>query len=77
MLWLIVVFVISVWFLLLRPRRGGTTPLVLHAPAFPIPLVGVLMEFFKGPNDMIKRCHEQIGPVFTIPASTYYIALRG
>lgn len=57
------------WFLLLRPRRGGKNapPVVSSSPVVPIPLIGHLAEFFKSPNSMIKRCYEQIGPVFTIP----------
>ena len=54
---------------LLRPRRGGkdAPPMVLESPVFPIPVIGVIMEFFKSPNTMVKRCHTDYGPVFTIP----------
>jgi hypothetical protein len=33
----------------------------------PIPLLGVMAEFFSSPNTMIQRCHRDYGPVFTIP----------
>jgi hypothetical protein len=57
------------WFFLLRPRKGGkdAPPVVTSSPVVPIPFIGVICEFFKGPNDMMKRCHRDYGPVFTIP----------
>jgi hypothetical protein len=65
---------ISVWWILLRPRYAGNgitnaPPMVLHSPVFPIPFIGVICEFFYGPNAMIQRCYEAYGPVFTIPVS--------
>ena len=76
MLWLqIFAFVlVSIYFALLRPRRGGkdAPPLVLESPVFPIPVIGVIMEFFKSPNNMVKRCYRDYGPVFTIPVSYYF-----
>lgn len=65
----------SVWFVLLRPRRGGKNapPTVVHSPVVPFPIVGVLAEFFKSPNTMIKRCYEDYGPVFTIPVRSRFV----
>jgi hypothetical protein len=59
------------WFLALRPRRGGKNapPIVFNSSLIPIPFVGVMAEFFKGPHNMMKRCNEDYGPVFTIPVS--------
>lgn len=60
-----------VWFALLRPRRGSkhAPPLVTDFGGSPssLPIIGHLLEFFSSPNSMIKRCSEEIGPVFTIP----------
>jgi hypothetical protein len=57
------------WFGFLRPRRGGkdAPPLVLDSPAYPIPFLGLLMEFFKSPHTMMKRCYSEYGSIFTIP----------
>jgi hypothetical protein len=58
------------WVILLRPRRGGpqAPPLVTSSPAVPLPsLLGVLAEFFRSPNTMVKRCYQDYGSVFTIP----------
>ncbi|CAB9516542.1 Obtusifoliol 14-alpha demethylase (Fragment) [Seminavis robusta] len=74
MLWLQIfaVIVFALYFFVLRPRRGGkdAPPLVLESPVFPIPVIGVIMEFFKSPNTMVKRCYRDYGPVFTIPIFT-------
>jgi hypothetical protein len=60
-----------VWYVFLRPRRGGkdAPPLAsdFGGGPFPVPIVGHLMEFFSSPNSMIQRCTKEIGPVFTIP----------
>ena len=58
-----------VWFFALRPRRGGkyAPPLVLDSRVVPIPIVGVIAEFFKSPNSMVKRCYQDYGSCFTIP----------
>jgi hypothetical protein len=59
---------------LLSPRfKGGkdAPPLVTSSPVVPIPLIGVIAEFFKSPNTMIKRCHRDYGPVFTIPVRLF------
>jgi hypothetical protein len=64
---------LTVWYMVLRPRRAAVAnapPMVLSSPVFPIPVIGVICEFFYGPNDMIRRCYEQYGPVFTIPVSS-------
>jgi hypothetical protein len=61
---------ISIWWLLLRPRGGGkdSPPLVTKSKIFPnLPLVGVISEFLKNPNEMMKRCYADYGQVFTIP----------
>ena len=59
-------------FLILSPRfKGGKNapPLVVNSSVVPIPLFGVIAEFFKSPNTMIKRCYRDFGPVYTIPVS--------
>jgi len=57
------------WYFLLRPRKGGkdAPPTVVSSPVVPIPIFGVMAEFFKSPNTMFKRCYRDVGPVFTIP----------
>lgn len=59
------------WFLLFRARwKGyftGGPPVVCWSPRFPIPVLGVLIEFFYSPHQMIRRCYHDYGPVFTIP----------
>eukprot|EP00529_Nitzschia_sp_RCC80_P041347 CAMPEP_0113490414 /NCGR_PEP_ID=MMETSP0014_2-20120614/27034_1 /TAXON_ID=2857 /ORGANISM="Nitzschia sp." /LENGTH=480 /DNA_ID=CAMNT_0000384185 /DNA_START=79 /DNA_END=1521 /DNA_ORIENTATION=- /assembly_acc=CAM_ASM_000159 len=61
--------VAAFWWFLLRPRGGGkdSPPLVTSSRVVPIPLVGVIAEFLKHPNNMMKRCYEDLGQVFTIP----------
>jgi hypothetical protein len=63
--------VVSVWWLLFRPRTGGkdAPPVVLSSTVVKVPLVGVLAEFLKSPNEMMKRCYQDYGSVFTIPVS--------
>jgi hypothetical protein len=59
-----------VWYALLRPRRGGkhAPPLVTDCGGGSwVPLIGHLLEFFRSPNSMIRRCSTEVGPVFTIP----------
>lgn len=73
MLWLqIAAIVLLILYLaILRPRGGGKDgpPMVLESPVFPIPVIGVILEFFVSPNTMVKRCYRDYGPVFTIPVS--------
>jgi len=75
MLWLQIfaVFLLVLYLTVFRPRKGGkdAPPMVLESPVFPIPIIGVIMEFFKSPNSMVKRCHKDYGPVFTIPVSLH------
>eukprot|EP00934_Nitzschia_sp_Nitz4_P003321 Nitzschia sp. Nitz4//scaffold169_size48518//7008//8556//NITZ4_007063-RA/size48518-snap-gene-0.57-mRNA-1//-1//CDS//3329538361//3311//frame0 len=70
MWYLFLVFgLVAIWWFLLRPRGGGkgSPPLVTDSKVFPIPLVGVISEFMKSPNDMMTRCVKDYGQVFTIP----------
>ena len=62
---------ITFWFFLLRPRGGGkdSPPLVTASTVVRLPLVGVIAEFLKNPNEMMKRCYKDYGQVFTIPVS--------
>ena len=62
---------ITFWFFLLRPRSGGkdSPPLVTASTVVRLPLVGVIAEFLKNPNEMMKRCYKDYGEVFTIPVS--------
>lgn len=62
---------IAFWWFALRPRRGGkdAPPLVTESKVVPFPLIGVIGEFLKSPNDMMKRCYDDYGQVFTIPVS--------
>mmetsp|Transcript_2259 Transcript_2259/g.3254 ORF Transcript_2259/g.3254 Transcript_2259/m.3254 type:complete len:484 (+) Transcript_2259:39-1490(+) len=59
---------LGLYFLFLRPRRGGkdAPPLVLNSPALPGPL-GMAFEFGKSPVKMIRRCYDLYGGVFTVP----------
>jgi hypothetical protein len=76
----VAIALVAFWFFLLRPRKGGkdAPPVVTWSPVVPIPVIGVICEFFKGPNDMMKRCYKDYGPVFTIPVRTisvqFYVA---
>ena len=58
-----------VWWVLLRPRKGGKNapPVVAESPVVPIPLIGHIAEFFKSPNTMVQRCYRDYGPIFTLP----------
>lgn len=62
----------------MRPRGGGkgSPPLVTESKIFSIPFFGVISEFLKSPNDMMTRCVEDYGPVFTIPVSLAEARLR-
>lgn len=62
---------VAFWWFLLRPRGGGkgSPPLVTESKLVPIPFIGVITEFLKSPNDMMKRCVQDYGSVFTIPVS--------
>lgn len=55
------------WYFLLRPRSGGTNAPPMVQSNNGIPIIGVLMEFFKSPNTMVQRCYKEYGGVFTIP----------
>jgi len=59
----------SIWWFLLRPRGGGknSPPLVTTSTVVRVPIVGVIAEFLKNPNEMMKRCYNDYGQVFTIP----------
>jgi len=59
----------SIWWFLLRPRGGGkdSPPLVTVSTVVRVPFVGVIAEFLKNPNEMMKRCYKDYGQVFTIP----------
>lgn len=63
---------VAIWFFLLRPRTGGKNapPTVTWSTVVPVPIFGVIIEFFKSPNTMVKRCLKDIGPVFTVPVRT-------
>jgi hypothetical protein len=66
----IVAVLVTIWYMLLRPRRGHTKnppPLVTFSKKYPVPLIGQLIEFFSSPHEMMKRCYNDYGPVFTIP----------
>jgi hypothetical protein len=66
-----------VWYFLLRPRGAKVTKgdkITKNAVPPPmvrsnngIPIIGVLIEFFKSPNTMVQRCYQDYGGVFTIP----------
>ena len=81
MLWLQIfaAALLALYLAVFRPRRGGkdAPPMVLESPVFPIPIIGVIMEFFKSPNSMVKRCHKDYGPVFTIPVCTVLYSIVG
>jgi hypothetical protein len=72
------VVALVLWFVVLRPRTGGkdAPPTVQTSSVVPIPIVGVLIEFFKSPNTMVQRCLSDYGPVFTIPVSILVELLR-
>jgi hypothetical protein len=55
-----------VYFLFLRPRRGGKNapPLVMSSPVGPLAMA---LEFGQGPVKMVERCYKAYGSVFTIP----------
>jgi hypothetical protein len=63
------IFLICFWWFLLRPRPGGRNapPLVSRSTVVPLPLIGHIAEFFKSPNEMVKRCYRDYGSIFTIP----------
>jgi hypothetical protein len=60
---------VVVWLLFLRSRRSPPDAPPVVSSKSGIPLVGILMEFFKSPNSMVQRCLKDYGPVFTIPVS--------
>ena len=63
---------ITFWWIALRPRGGGknSPPLVTASTVVRVPFVGVIAEFLKNPNEMMKRCYKDYGEVFTIPVSS-------
>jgi len=53
-----------------RPRsKGGSRgpPVVTSSPVVGIPVVGTILEFGCSPVKMVQRCHDEYGPVFTVP----------
>jgi hypothetical protein len=62
--------VFLVWYFLLRPRRGGPNGPPMVSSNNRLPIIGVLVEFFKSPNTMVQRCYQDYGGVFTIPVRT-------
>lgn len=71
-LYLIGALLLGLYFLFLRPRRGGKNapPLVLSSPVGPLAMA---LEFGKGPVKMIERCYHAYGSVFTIPVRKFFI----
>ena len=69
-----------VWFCFVRPRYivGGKDgpAVVTTSSSVPIPFIGVIAEFLKGPNDMMKRCYDDYGSVFTIPVRARNFVLK-
>ena len=67
---------VAIWYVVLRPRKGGKNapPTVTSSSVCRIPLIGVLVEFFKSPNTMVQRCVKDYGPVFTIPVCLWVCA---
>jgi hypothetical protein len=64
-----------IWTFLLRPRRGSSKdapPLVVVAKNN-IPFIGILIEFFSSPNNMVQRCAKDYGSVFTIPVRFFVL----
>ena len=59
----------AIWYVMLRPRKGGKNapPTITSSSVCRIPVFGVLVEFFKSPNTMVKRCAQDYGSIFTIP----------
>ena len=68
------------WAFVLRPKRNGSNiPIVTESNIvlfgfFKLPLIGVISEFLKSPNEMMKRCVQDYGPVFTIPVSSFFLS---
>lgn len=60
-------FAVALWYIALRPRRGGKNAPPTVTGNNGVPIIGVLLEFFKSPNTMVRRCVQDYGPVFTIP----------
>lgn len=65
--------VFLIWFIALRPRKGGPNapPVVTDSKAIPIPFIGVIAEFFKGPQELIQRSYQKYGAIFTVPVSNF------
>ena len=66
----------AVWWFFLRPRGGGkdAPPLVTESSVVPLPFIGVVSEFLKSPNDMMRRCYNDYGKVFTIPVRFLFLS---
>jgi len=58
---------LALWYVALRPRKGGKNAPPTVAAKNGVPIIGVLLEFFKSPNTMVQRCVKDYGSVFTIP----------
>ena len=69
LLQIVALVVLAIWYVALRPRKGGKNapPTVTSSSVCRIPVVGVLVEFFQSPNTMVQRCVKDYGAVFTIP----------
>ena len=69
LLQIVALVALAIWYVALRPRKGGKNapPTVTSSSVCRIPVVGVLVEFFKSPNTMVQRCVKDYGAVFTIP----------
>lgn len=73
-LYVVLAMVTALVMLILSPRFKGSKdapPLVTESKIVPIPIIGVIVEFFISPNKMIQRCYDDYGPVFTIPVRIF------
>lgn len=56
------------YFTIPRKAKNSDAPPMVK-PNNKIPLVGRIVEFGKGPLNMVQRCYEEYGPVYTVPVS--------